>query len=62
MTERMNRERMVETRLHKCILEDDTYITRLDRLRFYASSMTLEYEIVTGEALLVDAQQDKQLG
>ena len=33
-----------------------------DRLRSYSPAMALEHEVVTGEMLSVDTQQDKQLG
>ena len=58
----MNRERMVKTSLYKCILKDRADITGSDRLRSDSSAMALEHEVVTGEMLSVDTQQDKQLG
>jgi len=62
MAEGMNRERMVKTSLYKCILKDRADIAGSDRLRSYSPAMALEHEVVTGEMLSVDTQQDKQLG
>ena len=62
MSEGMNRERMVKTSLYKCILEDRADIAGSDRQRSYTPAMALEHEVVTGEMLSVDTQQDKQLG
>ena len=53
---------MVKTSLYKCILKDRADIAGSDRLRSYSPAMALEHEVVTGEMLSVDTQQDKQLG
>ena len=52
MSQGMNRDRAVETGLHKSILENDTDIARFDGLRIHSSAMGLENEVVTGIPLL----------
>ena len=55
MAERMNRERMVETSFHKCILEDSADISRFDGLRCHPSAMAFEHEVIAGKSFLEDA-------
>lgn len=56
MAERMNRERMVETCLHKCILKDSSFLTvvRISNKQFNAGTKGLGYEEIKKVLLTLD--------
>ena len=61
MAQRMDGDGTVKAGLHQRILQDDSDISGLDGLGGDSSAMSLEDEIVTGESLLENAQQEQQL-
>ena len=61
MTQGMNRDSRIQAGLRQGILKYGADIAWLDGLRDDTSSVRLEYEVVTGILLPVDAQQKEQL-
>ena len=61
MAQRMDSNGTVKAGLHQRILQNDGDISWLDGLRSNSLAMSLENEVITGEPLLENAQQEQQL-
>ena len=61
MAQRMDSDGTVKAGLHQRILQNDGDISWLDGLRNNSLAMSLENEVITGEPLLEDTQQEQQL-
>ena len=61
MAQRMDGDGTVKAGLHQRILQYDSDISGLDGLRCDSFAMSLEDEVIAGEPLLEDTQQEQQL-